>query len=97
MESIYILQNTYEKLYALSIPILAFLEERLPLISSTWKRTCVDEVLKTEFKDGREKFVDRELKELDIYYLLKVRLPTFTKPKKTNSSISSASGLSTSR
>ena len=74
MESIYILQNTYEKLYALSSPILAFLEERLPLISSTWKRTCVDEVLKTEFKDGREKFVDRKLKELDIYYLLKVLL-----------------------
>lgn len=74
MESIYILQSTYEKLYALANPIRKFLENNLPLISPTWKRECVDEVLKTEFSDGREKFVSYWLSELDIYYLLKVLL-----------------------
>ncbi len=86
MESIYILQSTYEKLYALANPVREFLENNLPLISATWKRECVDEVLKTEFADGHEKFVDRELIELDIYYLLKVLLTdkNWKKLKKVN-------------
>ena len=74
MESIYILQKTYENLYALTKPIAAFLEKNLPCVSGNWKYYCIDDVLKTETKNGREKFVDRKLSELDIYYLLKVLL-----------------------
>lgn len=75
MESIYILQSTYEKLYALTKPIAEFLENNLPCIApNNWKFYCIDEVLKTDLKDGREKFVDRKLHELDVYYLLKVLL-----------------------
>lgn len=74
MESIYILQNTYEKLYALSSPVADFLEKNLPCVSSNWKYYCIDEVLKTETKDGKERFVDKNLHELDVYYLLKVLL-----------------------
>ena len=74
MESIYILQSTYEKLYALSSPVADFLEKNLPCVSSNWKYYCIDEVLKTETKDGKERFVDKNLHELDVYYLLKVLL-----------------------
>lgn len=74
MESIYILQKTYENLYVLTKPIAEFLEKNLPCVSPNWKRYCIDEVLKTEMKDGREKFVDKHLSELDVYYLLKVLL-----------------------
>lgn len=67
MESIRILQDTYEKLYALSAPIVDFLETNLPRISNTWKRECVDEILEM-------KVLDRKLTEFDIYYLLKILL-----------------------
>lgn len=74
MESIRILQDTYEKLFALTRPIAHFLEEKLPAISSQWKRECVDEIIKAEFPDGSAKYVNRKLEDLDIYYLLKVLL-----------------------
>ena len=67
MESIRILQDTYEKLYALSAPVVDFLETNLPRISNTWKRKCVDEIFEM-------KVLDRELTEFDIYYLLKILL-----------------------
>lgn len=74
MESIYILQSTYEKLYALSSPVAVFLEKNLPCISSNWKRDCVDEVLKRETDWGEEFVTDRIFDELDISYLLKILL-----------------------
>lgn len=74
MESIYILQSTYEKLYALASPVADLLEKNLPCVSSNWKYYCIDEVLKTETKDGKEIFVNKNLHELDVYYLLKVLL-----------------------
>lgn len=74
MESIRILQNTYERLFVLAKPVAIFLENNLPLISSQWKYECIDEVLKTEYKDGTVNYLNRNLKELDIYYLLKVLL-----------------------
>ncbi|MBQ8681087.1 MAG: hypothetical protein IJ530_15250 [Treponema sp.] len=72
MESIYILQKTYENLYALSFPVLDFLERNLPRISSTWMRSCVYDVLEKDFSS--EDITKRELKEFDIYYLFKVLL-----------------------
>ena len=75
MESIYILQKTYENLYALTKPIADFLEKNLPCVApNNWKYYCIDDVLKTESKDGSKRFVDKSLYELDIYYLLKVLL-----------------------
>ena len=75
MESIYILQKTYENLYVLTKPIAEFLEKNLPCVApNNWKFYCIDEVLKTETKNGTEKFVDKNLYELDVYYLLKVLL-----------------------
>ena len=49
-------------------------EKRLSLAPNNWKYYCIDDVLKSERKDGTEKYVDRNLDELDIYYLLKVLL-----------------------
>ena len=72
MESIYILQKTYENLYALSFPVLDFLERNLPRISSTWMRSCVYDVLDKDFSN--DDITKRELKEFDIYYLFKVLL-----------------------
>lgn len=70
MESIYILQKTYENLYALSAPIAEFLEKNLPCISPNWKRDCVDTVLEERISfDNRIGF-----QELDVYYLLVVLL-----------------------
>ena len=74
MEPIYILQSTYEKLYALSSPIAEFLESMLPCISANWKRDCVDEILKRETDWGEEFINDRIFDELDISYLLKILL-----------------------
>ncbi len=74
MESIRILQNTYERLFVLAKPVANFLENNLPLISSQWKYECIDDVLKTEHKDGTVIYLNRNLQELDIYYLLKVLL-----------------------
>ena len=75
MESIYILQKTYENLYVLTKPIAEFLEKNLPCVNpNNWRYYCIDDVLKTESKDGKEHFVDKNMSELDIYYLLKVLL-----------------------
>ena len=75
MESIYILQKTYENLYALTKPVAEFLEENLPCVApNNWRFYCIDDVLKTESKDGAKRFVDKTLYELDVYYLLKVLL-----------------------
>ena len=71
MESIRILQDTYEKLYVLSEPIRAFLEERLPCVApNNWKKYCVYDVLNT---DGDPED-DKDFSQLDVYYLVKVLL-----------------------
>lgn len=75
MESIYILQKTYENLYALTKPVAEFLEKNLPCVApNNWRFYCIDDVLKTESKDGVKRFIDKTLYELDVYYLLKVLL-----------------------
>ena len=70
MESIRILQDTYEKLYALSKPIAEFLQEHLPCISPNWKSECVDNALKTNIGFSN----DRIFEQLDVYYLLVILL-----------------------
>lgn len=62
METIHILQKTYELLYVARIPLLNYLSDRLPVISSTWKRDCVERVLNERNS--------RDFSELDIYYLI---------------------------
>lgn len=62
METIHILQKTYELLYVARIPLLNYLSDRLPAISSTWKRDCVERVLNERNS--------RDFSELDIYYLI---------------------------
>lgn len=64
MDTIHILQKTYENLYVARIPLLNYLSERLPIISSTWKRDCVERVLNEK--------VQKDFKELDIYYLIQI-------------------------
>lgn len=44
MESIRILQNTYENLYVLAKPIRDFLQEKLPLVQKDW-HWLVDDIL----------------------------------------------------
>lgn len=74
METIRILKETYENLYVLAIPVRKFLEEKLPCISSQWKRECVFSILEKDSDFYRENSFDRSLEELDIYYLLKILL-----------------------
>ena len=62
METIHILQKTYELLYVALIPLLNYLSDRLPAISYTWKRDCVERVL-----NERNSL---DFSELDIYYLI---------------------------
>ena len=64
METIHILQKTYEQLYVARIPLLKYLSERLPVISSTWKRDCVERVLHEQNL--------KDFMELDIYYLIQI-------------------------
>jgi len=64
MDTIHILQKTYENLYVARIPLLNYLSSRLPVISSTWKRDCVERVL----NEG----VQKNFSELDIYYLIQI-------------------------
>lgn len=64
MDTIHILQKTYGNLYVARIPLLNYLSERLPIISSTWKRDCVERVLNEK--------VQKDFKELDIYYLIQI-------------------------
>lgn len=74
METIRILQEMYENLYVLAEPVRNFLEEKLPCISSQWKRECVFNILEKDFEADKRNSFDRSLEELDIYYLLKVLL-----------------------
>lgn len=69
MESIRILQNTYENLYVLQKPICEFLNNRLPLIPPNW-RHLVDEILETRL--GHNNHTNFE--NLDVYYLLTILL-----------------------
>ena len=72
METIYILQKTYENLYALSFSVLDFLERNLPRISNTWMRTCVYDILEKDFPN--DDIRKRKLEDYDVYYLLKILL-----------------------
>lgn len=74
MNTIRILQKTYEMLYVLSKPVRKYLLKHLPEISKDWKRDCIYEVLKVDLKDGTSIYIDKTIKQLDIYYLLKVLL-----------------------
>lgn len=69
MESIRILQNTYENLYVLQKPLCNFLKNHLPLIPPNW-RHLVDEILETRL--GHNNHTNFE--NLDIYYLLTILL-----------------------
>ena len=66
METIRILQNIYEELYVARKPLANFLEERLPALSSQWKKECIENVLNEK--------VNKNFFELDIYYLLQILL-----------------------
>lgn len=84
METIRILQKTYENLHVLSAPIALFLREQLPPLSPNWKKEFVFDILndpkeendKTlsyyERKRREKKEINKELEELDVYYLLKI-------------------------
>lgn len=69
MESIRILQNTYENLYVLQQPICNFLKNRLPLIPPNW-RHLVDEILETRLGYNNHTYFEN----LDVYYLLTILL-----------------------
>ncbi len=64
METIHILQKTYEQLYVARIPLINYLSERLPVISPNWKRDCVERVLNEN--------VRKDFSELDLYYLIQI-------------------------
>lgn len=68
MESIRILQDTYENLYALTFPIADLLEKEMPKISG-WKVEC-DVILSDNGK--KQKRTWTHFRELDLYYLLKI-------------------------
>ena len=44
MNAINVLQKTYENLYVARIPLLEFLQNRLPVISSQWKIDCIERI-----------------------------------------------------
>lgn len=64
MESIRILQNTYEDLYVLAKPIREFLQEQLPKAFKNW-REIIDEIMENQVYNYNYII----LEELDIYYL----------------------------
>lgn len=68
MESIRILQDTYEKLYALSTPLADLMESEFKKLSQYWKNDYVDSVLQQKglFKEWNH------LYEIDMYYLLEI-------------------------
>jgi len=68
MESIRVLQSTYENLYFLAEPVRNFLEEYLPMLSPCWKRDCVYDILKKSLRRD----VTIRFDDLDICYLLKI-------------------------
>jgi len=74
MNTIRILQKTYEMLYVLSKPVNKYLKKRLPEISTNWKKDCIEDVLKVELKDGSSRYEEKSINQLDIYYLLKILL-----------------------
>lgn len=69
MESIRILQNTYENLYVLAKPVRDFLQEKLPLVQKDW-HWLVDDILQKTL----HKYDSADFEELDIYYYLKILL-----------------------
>lgn len=68
MESIRILQDTYEKLYAITPPLADFLEIELKKLSNYWKDDYVTPMLQKKgvFKEWNH------LYEIDSYYLLEI-------------------------
>lgn len=64
MDTIHILQKTYEQLYVARIPLVHYLSECLPVISPNWKRDCVERVLNEN--------VRKDFSELDLYYLIQI-------------------------
>ena len=74
MNTIRILQKTYEMLYVLSKPVKKYLQKKLPEISVNWKTDCIGNVLKVDLKDGTSRQSNKTINQLDIYYLLKVLL-----------------------
>lgn len=77
MDTIHILQKTYEDLYLARIPLLDFLQERLPIISSQWKKECVERVLEKDNNLTVKQKVNQNKKrkdftQLDIYFLIQI-------------------------
>ncbi len=68
METIRVLQKTYENLYVLSTPIVEFLENHLPVISTNWKKEYIDDVIEEITKKPNKV----NLYDLDIYYLISI-------------------------
>lgn len=66
MESIRILQDTYEKLYAITTPIMDLMETKLTKVPS-WKQKC-DAILNKHTEDKIKEW--SYFCELDLYYLL---------------------------
>lgn len=71
MDTIHILQKTYEQLYVARIPLLKYLSERLQAVSRNWEEDCVDRVL-----DNPER---KDFSDLDIYYLIRIFLDSQNK------------------
>ncbi|MCR5046145.1 MAG: hypothetical protein K6A42_06180 [Treponema sp.] len=70
MESIRILQNTYENLYAITRPLGNFLEEELKNISPKyWRDDYITPLLQMKRVDEKKW---EKLYEIDIYYLLEL-------------------------
>lgn len=67
METIRILQDTYEKLYVITPLLAELLEKEMPKTSSQWKQKC-DSILEKERCSKQWSYFC----ELDSYYLLKL-------------------------
>ena len=69
MESIRILQDTYEKLYAITPPLRKLIEKELSALSPNW----IEEYIVPFFK-AKKKFYNKYtlLNEIDSYYLLEI-------------------------
>lgn len=79
MNAINVLQKTYENLYVARIPLLEFLQNRLPVISSQWKIDCIDRILYTDDnltiqQKNKLNTERKDISQFDIYYLLQVLL-----------------------
>lgn len=74
MESIRILQDIFERLYAVAIPMRDFLEDELPHVSKNWWYDCVESSLS---HDSNYLYTDSSkdnLDDVDIYFLTKILL-----------------------